>query len=106
MIHELLGEGERSARTGKELAKLLGVQPRDISQAVERERRQGKPICATCDKANPGYYLAEYREDMQHYCDRLHHRAGEIYKTRAACLATMDNLPYKGGAADEQDRIE
>ena len=102
MIYELLGEGERSARTGKELAKLLGVQPRDISQAVERERRQGKPICATCDRMNPGYYLAEYREDMKTYCDRLHHRAGEIFKTRRVCLATMDSLPAREAGQDEQ----
>lgn len=103
MIYELLGEGEHSARTGKELAKLLGVQPRDISQAVERERRQGKPICATCDRMNPGYYIAENREDMQRYCDRLFHRAGEIHKTRKACLATMDNLPAKEAAPNEYE---
>lgn len=104
MIYELLGEGERSARTGKELAKLLGVQPRDISKAVERERREGKPICATCDKTNPGYYIAEYREDMKNYCDRLFHRAGEIHKTRRLCLATMVNLPAREAVPNEQNR--
>lgn len=101
MIYELLGEGERSARTGKELAKLLGVQPRDISQAIERERREGKPICATCDPQNPGYFIPEYREEMQHYCDRLYHRAGEIFKTRRACQATMDKLPAREAAPNE-----
>lgn len=101
MIYELLTEGEQNARTGKELAKLLNTTARDVSQAVERERRQGKPIIATTDSKRPGYYLAETQEEMQRYCDRLHHRAGEIYKTRQACLATMDNLPAREAAPNE-----
>ena len=93
MIFEMLDTGEEYARTAKELARALQVDPRKISSLVEQERRAGKPICATCDSQTPGYYIPATREDMERYCSRLKHRAGEIFKTRAACLATLDSLP-------------
>ena len=93
MIFEMLDTGEQNARSSRELARALGTDPRSISSLVERERRQGKPICATCDSKTPGYYIPATREEMELYCARLHHRAGEIYKTRAACLNTLDTLP-------------
>ena len=93
MIFELLDTGENNARTARELARVLNTTPRGISSLVEQERRQGRPICATCDSKAPGYYIPATREDMERYCNRLHHRAGEIFKTRAACLETLDSLP-------------
>lgn len=93
MVFELLDTGEQNARSARELAKLIGTNRRSISILVERERRAGKPICATCDSKTPGYYIPATREDMERYCKRLHHRAGEIFKTRAACLETLDTLP-------------
>lgn len=92
MIAELLLPGEKNATTGKVICSLLQIQPRDLTAAVERERREGKPICATTGK-NPGYFLAANKEEMQDYCGRLYHRAGEIFKTRRACLRTIDELP-------------
>ena len=93
VIHEYLCTGERNAITGRELGKILQLEPRQISIAVEQERRDGHPICATCSNTNPGYYLAENQAEMLRYCDSLHHRAGEIYKTRDACMKTLDSLP-------------
>ena len=96
MIFELLDTGEQNARTARELAKILNTDRRQISSLVERERRAGRPICATSDSNTPGYYIPATREDMEHYCRRLQHRAGEIFKTRAACLETLDSLPPAG----------
>ena len=93
MIFEVLGTGEQNARSSRELARALGTDQRGISSLVERERREGKPICATCDSKTPGYYIAANRQEMEQYCSRLQHRAGEIFKTRAACLHTLDSLP-------------
>ena len=93
MIYELLDTGEGNARTARELAKLLGVDRRAVSSLVEQERRAGRPICATCDSKTPGYFIPATREDMERYCGQLQHRAGEIFKTRAACLETLDSLP-------------
>lgn len=97
MIYELLSEGAENAITAKDLCRLLNCHPRDISLLVERERREGHPICASCGEVS-GYYLAGDRETMQEYCDRLHHRAAEIYKTRRACLDAAATLPDRGEA--------
>ncbi len=92
MIHELLAEGADNARTGKELCRMLNLTPRDLTAAIERERRQGKPICASNGR-NPGYYLAANQREMQQYCESLRHRLKEISETRRACLTSMDKLP-------------
>lgn len=93
MIFEMLSTGKENARTARELAQLTGIDRRGVSLLVERERREGKPICATSDGTAPGYYIPVDREDMARYCDRLLHREREIAKTRQACAATMNNLP-------------
>jgi len=95
MIYEILSEGAENAQTGKEICKLLNVTARDLTSAIERERREGKPICASTDSKSPGYFLAADKEEMEHYCRSLNHRAGEIHKTRRACLQTIDNLPAR-----------
>jgi hypothetical protein len=88
MIHELLAEGRENARTGRELAKYLNCRIRDITIQVERERRQGQPICAATGD-NPGYYLAATPEELEHYCDRLKGRAIEMFKTRQALVRVL-----------------
>ncbi len=97
MIYELLTTGAENAKTGKSLCRLLNLTPRDITLIVERERREGKPICATSSGKNPGYYIAATQEEMQSYCRSLNHRAGEIHKTRRACLKAAENLPSAEG---------
>lgn len=93
MIFELLSTGRENARTARELAQMTGTDRRAVSLIVERERRAGKPICATCDGNAPGYFIPADRDEMQDYCDSLRHREREIAKTRKACAATMDSLP-------------
>lgn len=92
MIKEYLSIGKENARTAKELAKLLHCDVRDISQGIETERRNGAPICASCDPEQPGYYLADTAEELQAYCGRLHKRAGEIHKTRRALLKAAEEM--------------
>lgn len=92
MIYEILSQGAENARTGKELCHILGITARDLTIAIERERRQGQPICANTG-SNPGYFLAANQEEMQRYCNSLMHRAGEIHKTRRACIKTIEKLP-------------
>jgi hypothetical protein len=93
LIFEFLSEGAENARTGKEICKALNITARDLTAAIERERRAGKPICASTDPKNPGYFLAANQEEMQRYCRSLYHRAGEIHKTRNACMRTIEDLP-------------
>lgn len=92
MIYEVLAEGKENARTGKYICDLLGISARDLTLAIERERRAGKPICASTG-SNPGYFLAANRDEMERYCNALFRRAGEIHKTRRACMETLEKLP-------------
>lgn len=92
MITDLLSRGKANAITGREICQALNIHVRELTAAIERERRAGNPICATTG-SNPGYFLAANQEEMQEYCDSLFRRAGEIHKTRKACLAMIDKLP-------------
>ena len=98
MVYEMLSEGAENARTARELCGMLNITARELTQAIERERRGGKPICAATGK-KPGYFLAANQEEMQRYCRSLWRRAGEIHKTRRACLRSMTDLPTGGGTA-------
>lgn len=99
MIYEVLLEGRENAITGKDICALLNIKSRDLTAAIERERRQGKPICASTGE-NPGYFIAANREEMERYCNALYRRAGEIFKTRAACMGTLEQLPAGEAGAD------
>lgn len=91
MIHELLAEGRENARTGNELAKAINVNIRDITAIIERERREGQPICAATGE-NPGYFLAADADELERYCDQLKGRAIELFKTRQALINTLRQI--------------
>ena len=93
MIAEVLGIGREKAKTAKDLSSCLGMKVRDVNKAVQVERRAGKPICATNSYPLCGYYLAANRGEMERFCAGLFRRAKEIFKTRAACLKTLEELP-------------
>lgn len=94
-VSDYLQEGEQNAQSAKELCALLNMDKRALTAAIEKERREGSPICASCNGSNPGYFIASNKEEMQAYCQSLHHRAAEIHATRQACLNTIDKLPEK-----------
>ena len=93
MIYEALRTGAEYAITGRELAILYNCDLREITAAIERERRAGKAICANSGGADAGYFLAGSKKEMQNYCDRLQRRETEIYKTRMAMLAALELMP-------------
>lgn len=93
MINEILLTGEENATRSQELCSMLRISRRELTATVERERREGHPICASVNPQRPGYYLAANKGEMRRYCNTLFHRAGELHKTRRACLASLDELP-------------
>lgn len=95
LIADLLNTGAEGARTSRELSKVIGCTPRELTKQIERERRAGQPICAAADNKNPGYYLAASDEELSEYCERLHHRAAEMYKTRQALLKILKGYAAK-----------
>jgi len=100
MVYELLETGAENAITGKYLCELLEIPARELTAAIERERRDGHPICANSGK-NPGYFLAATADEMKRYCNSLLHRAGEIHKTRRACMQAIERLSGGTGANGE-----
>ena len=81
MIHELLHD-EEHPKKGKELALILDLRERDIEAIIQKERREGFPICAN----SQGYYIASTPEQINKYCDKLKRQAIEVFKTRQALI--------------------
>ncbi len=81
MIHELL-MNEANPLTGKDISELTGLQKREVEAMIQKERREGFPICAT----SRGYYLATTPEELNRYCAKLKRQAIEVFKTRQALI--------------------
>lgn len=93
MVSEILLRGSEHAIPGRQICAQLGISPRQLRTIVERERRNGYPICANCSGRHTGYFLAADRDEIEHYCKVLFRRAGEIHKTRKACMEAAQTLP-------------
>ena len=97
MVSEYLMTGAENATASKDLCIVIGLTRRELEREIMTERRQGVPICASCNGLNPGYYLADDRETMESYCKTLRQRMGEIAKTYRALKGCIDTLPERGG---------
>lgn len=91
MIYELLHTDRESTTTGRELANVLKVDIRQVTEQIERERRSGQPICALQGQ-NAGYYLTDNPQELAEYCERLKKRSLELFKTRKALLQTLKKI--------------
>ncbi len=103
MIRELLDTGRENARTGRELANILQCDIRQVTIQIERERREGWPICAAMGE-NPGYYLPADSEELEDYCDRLKGRAVELFKTRQSLIKTLAQIRDGRRQGQERDK--
>ncbi len=92
-VSKILGRGRNSAKSSKDICAWLGIKLRDLTNAVMRERRAGAPICSTTSGESRGYFLAANKREMLQFCGSLSRRAGEIDKTRKACMLTLEDLP-------------
>lgn len=103
MIHELLNTGRENPTTGKDLAAHLNCSIRDITQQIERERREGRPICAATGD-NPGYFLPADDKELEQYCAQIKARAIELFKTRQALLLVLKQLQDNKKPDGKQDQ--
>ena len=103
-IADALERGARNAKTGRELAKIFGCNIRAITVQIERERRDGAPICAICHGGKPGYYLAETEEELHSYCKRLEGREAELAETREALLEVLKKYRERKGAENGKEK--
>lgn len=88
MIYEILPAGRENALTGRALANMLDCDIRAITAQIEKERRDGHPICAASGE-NPGYFLPADDKELEAYCNRLKGRAIELFKTRQALIRVL-----------------
>lgn len=76
MIKELLGIGEKNARTARELAEATKLNKREVTKQIHRERLAGAPICSS----GSGFYLPDSLEEIRRTAAHLNARAKEIKK--------------------------
>lgn len=88
-IAALLKRDRGQALTTKELQRITGEPPRQITKRICFERRHGAPILS--DPA-AGFWLAADADELRRCTAALHRRAGEIRRTARA----LENFA-KGG---------
>jgi hypothetical protein len=84
-----LPRGRAGAITTRELAKITGQPPRDITKRVCSERRAGAPILSD---PGAGFWLASDADELRRCTLALHRRATEIHRTARALESIL-----KGG---------
>ena len=104
-ITDALLTGSENATTGRELAAVFNCDIRAITAQIEKERREGAPICATSRGDNPGYFLPANDQELTDYCERLKNRAIELFRTRQALIKTLKQYQADREAA-ENDQEE
>lgn len=100
MIHEILPTGKENAIPGRDLMSMLGLRDlRDLTQLVERERKDGFPICASTS-GDKGYYLAANATELEEYIkslSRRHHNIGRTMTHLEDTLLKMTGQEKIGG---------
>ena len=88
-VAPFLDVGEENAITAGDLAILVGVSdPRVITRAIERERLNGIPICAS----NDGYYLPSSAAELERYMKAFCRRRNQMRKTEVALRTALDRM--------------
>lgn len=77
----LLPRDRGSALTTRQLARITGQQPREITRRICAERRAGAPIISD---PGAGFWLAADAVELRRCAAQLHRRAGEIHRTAHA----------------------
>ena len=80
MIEKFIPAGAGAAITAAELAKRLGMKPRELQKHVQAARLRGIPICASNTEPY-GLYIAETPEELERYIKSFNHRLKEMNTT-------------------------
>lgn len=77
----LLPRERAAALTTKQLARITGQTPREITRRICAERRNGAPILSD---PGAGFWIAGDADELKRCARALHRRAGQIHKTARA----------------------
>lgn len=85
--------GKQNAIPGQALVTILDLKDlRELTQLIERERRDGFPICASTDQACPGYYLADGPGELEQYIKSLGRRIHNVSRTMTHLEDTLHRM--------------
>lgn len=91
-VSDFLLCGAENAITGEVLVHTIGLSDlRQLTAIIERERKEGVPICANCCDPR-GYYLAGTEAELEAYIKSLDRRLKNIRLTRTACDETLRRM--------------
>ena len=91
-VSDILPHGAANAVDGQTLAAALGFKSgRELSKRIERERRDGQPICAAVSGEHKGYFIGD-AEELRLYLRSLDRRLREVRRTRDTCNETLCRL--------------
>lgn len=99
MVHEILPTGAANAVPGRKIASDLGMDYRDFTKMVERERQSGIAICATVSGDDRGFFVAADPGELALYLRSLKRRIKNVTKTYRALDATLSTM-------EGQERME
>lgn len=93
IIERYIPDGQQNAISQRQLAAVLQCSLRDVRLMVEQARRQGVPICSSCDAINGGYYMPQNKAEAKVYIFMQNHRIESALAARQAVIDTLEKLP-------------
>ena len=91
-ISRLLMHGAENAVSGSKIAESLGLELRDVTRQIERERQRGVAICAAVAGNERGYFLAQNAGELALYIRSLNRRIKNVQKTLRALDSALADM--------------
>ena len=92
MIFEILPTGAENAVSGSKLAESLGLELRDVTREIERERQRGVAICAAVAGNDRGYFIAKDAGELALYLRSLNRRIKNVQRTMRALDSALADM--------------
>lgn len=93
LIERYIPDGQQNAISQRQLANVLQCSLREARLMVEQARRQGVPICSSCDAINGGYYMPQTKAEAKSYIFFQNHRIESALAARQAVVDALEGLP-------------
>ena len=91
-VSDFLPIGAENAVSGSKIAESLGLELRDVTRQIERERQRGVAICAAVAGNERGYFLAQNAGELALYIRSLNRRIKNVQKTLRALDSTLADM--------------
>jgi hypothetical protein len=92
MATDFIGVGRRYATTAERLSAVCGLSTREVTKQIEKARKAGVPVCASCAADGLGYFIADDPSDLALYLRSLDRRLSSMRLTRQRLQNTLDEM--------------